>query len=37
MMEDFLAWFLADPRAAAYQHLTWEEEMEAAKKADETL
>ena len=36
MMEDFLAWFKVDPRAAEYQHLTWEEELEQARKADET-
>ena len=33
MMEDFVSWFAADPRAERYRHLTWEEELEAAKKA----
>ena len=34
MMEDFISWFSADPRAEKYAHLTWEEEIEAAKKAE---
>ncbi len=34
MMEDFLDWFGRDPRAEAYQHLTWEEEMEESRKAE---
>ena len=33
MMKDFVSWFAADPRAERYRHLTWEEELEAAKKA----
>lgn len=36
MMEDFLAWFKVDPRAAEYQHLTWEEELEQARKVGDT-
>lgn len=35
MMEDFLDWFGKDPRAQEYRHLTWEEELEAAEKAEE--
>ena len=34
MMEDFLNWFGKDSRAADYQHLTWEEEMEESRKAE---
>lgn len=34
MMEDFLDWFGKDPRAAGYQHLTWEEEMEESRQAE---
>ena len=34
MMEDFLDWFGRDPRAEAYRHLTWEEEMEESRKAE---
>lgn len=36
MFEDFLAWFKADPKAADYQHLLWDEEFAEIKKfADE--
>ena len=35
MMEDFLAWFAADPRAVPYHHLTWEEELEESRKAQD--
>ena len=35
MMEDFLDWFGTDPRAEEYRHLTWEEELEAARNAEE--
>ena len=34
MMEDFLDWFEKDPRAAEYHHLTWEEEMEESRRAE---
>ena len=34
MMEDFLNWLATDPRAEEYRHLTWDEEMEEAKKKD---
>lgn len=35
MMEDFLDWFAKDPRAEEYHHLTWEEEMEESRKAEQ--
>ena len=35
MMEDFLDWFGKDPRAESYRHLTWEEEMEESRKAEQ--
>ena len=35
MMADFIDWFEKDPRAQEYHHLTWEEELEDAKKAEE--
>ena len=35
MMEDFLDWFKKDPRAEEYRHLTWEEELEAARNAED--
>ena len=35
MMEDFLDWFAKDPRAESYRHLTWEEEMEESRKAEQ--
>ena len=35
MMEDFLDWFGKDPRAEEYRHLTWEEEMEESRKAEQ--
>ena len=35
MMEDFLDWFGKDPRAEGYRHLTWEEEMEESRKAEQ--
>ena len=35
MMEDFLDWFEKDPRAAEYHHLTWEEEMEESRRAEQ--
>ena len=35
MMEDFLDWFGKDPRAEEYHHLTWEEEMEESRKAEQ--
>lgn len=35
MMEDFLEWFALDPRAEKYRHLTWEEEMEESRKAEQ--
>lgn len=35
MMEDFVHWFHTDPRAAAFQHLNWDEEMEEARKRAE--
>ena len=35
MMEDFLDWFAKDPRAEGYRHLTWEEEMEESRKAEQ--
>ena len=34
MMEDFLDWFGKDPRAESYRHLTWEEEMEESRRAE---
>jgi regulator of RNase E activity RraA len=34
MMEDFLDWFGKDPRAEEYHHLTWEEEMEESRRAE---
>jgi len=34
MMEDFLGWIKVAPEATDYQHLTWEEELEQAKKRD---
>ncbi|MBQ6989463.1 MAG: RraA family protein, partial [Clostridia bacterium] len=35
MMEDFVNWFETSPETAEYRHLTWEEELEAAKKVSE--
>ncbi len=35
MMEDFLQWFATDPRAEEYRHLTWEEDMEESRKAEQ--
>ena len=35
MMEDFLDWFAKDPRAEEYRHLTWEEEMEESRRAEQ--
>ena len=35
MMEDFIDWFGKDPRAEEYHHLTWEEEMEESRKAEQ--
>ncbi len=35
MMEDFEHWFHTDPRAAEFQHLNWNEEMEEARKRAE--
>ena len=34
MMEDFLHWFETDPRAEAYRHLRWDEELEEAERAE---
>ncbi|MBQ6120203.1 MAG: RraA family protein [Clostridia bacterium] len=34
MMKDFLHWFDTDPRAEAYRHLRWDEELAEAEKAD---
>lgn len=34
MMEDFLKWFEQDPRAEEYHHLTWEEEMDESRRAE---
>ena len=30
-MEDFLEWFATSPKAADYQHLTWEDEIAFSK------
>ena len=35
MFEDFLNWFATDPRADGYRHLTWDKELEDARKASE--
>jgi len=35
MMEDFVNWFNTDPKAAGYRHLSWEAELEQARKAVE--
>lgn len=35
MYEDFLQWFQTDERAEKYRHLTWDKELEEAKKAQE--
>ena len=35
MMEDFVNWFKTAPEAADFQHLTWEEELEEARKISE--
>ena len=35
MMEDFLNWFKNDKEAVEYQHLTWDNELENAKKTSE--
>ena len=35
MMEDFIDWFGKDPRAEEYHHLTWEEEMEESRIAEQ--
>ena len=34
MMRDFLHWFETDPRAEAYRHLRWDEELAEAEKAE---
>jgi regulator of RNase E activity RraA len=34
MMEDFLKWFEQDPRAEEYHHLTWEEELDESRRAE---
>ena len=34
MMEDFVQWFRTDPRAAEFQHLNWDEEVEEARKRE---
>ena len=34
MMKDFLHWFETDPRAEAYRHLRWDEELEEAERAE---
>jgi regulator of RNase E activity RraA len=34
MMEDFLDWMKTNPAAEEYRHLTWEQEMEDARKKD---
>ncbi|MBO5503581.1 MAG: hypothetical protein J5969_03785, partial [Lachnospiraceae bacterium] len=31
IMEDFLEWFATSPKAADYQHLTWEDEIAFSK------
>lgn len=33
LFDDFLKWFKEDSKAEPYQHLTWDEEYEAAEKA----
>ncbi|MGO4109795.1 RraA family protein [Paenibacillus sp. YAF4_2] len=32
MWQDFMQWFESDKAAAAYQHLTWEQELEEARR-----
>ena len=34
LMRDFLHWFETDPAAADYRHLTWDEELEEARKIE---
>jgi len=36
IMKDFTKWIGASEEGKPYQHLNWDEEFEAAKKADET-
>ncbi len=35
MYDDFLNWFETDPQAAPYRHLTWEDELEEARRAEQ--
>ena len=35
MMDDFISWFLTDPQAEQYRHLTWDREIESAAKTEE--
>jgi regulator of RNase E activity RraA len=35
MMEDFIGWFNSSPKAAAYKHLSWEKELEEARKREQ--
>jgi len=35
MMLDFVDWFAKSPETEGYRHLTWEEELEDAKKRSE--
>ncbi|MNF99240.1 hypothetical protein D3C84_821320 [compost metagenome] len=34
MWDDFIQWFESDRAAAPYQHLTWEDELEEARKSE---
>ncbi len=34
MMEDFIQWIATDPAGTDYRHLTWEEELEAARNKE---
>ncbi|WP_248927112.1 RraA family protein [Paenibacillus hamazuiensis] len=34
MWQDFLRWFERDERAEPYRHLTWEEELESARRSE---